>query len=372
MTQRVGILTLPLHNNYGGILQAAALYKALENAGKTPVLLSKKAERPIWTRAALRVLQTVPGQNIGDLRARERERAIHYPFIAEHLPNRTGILRTREQFSRALRQLGLDAVVVGSDQVWRFEYHGDDNPMIYFLDFAEDLGVRRISYAASFGQKDWAYPRKTEEASRLLAHFDAVSARETSGVQICRTTLGRPDAALCLDPTLLLDRAHYAAIAAKAPPPPRGAVLNYVLDRTSFARDICGTVIATCPGIGRANEITIRKGGAKPDIPAWLRAFQHANFVVTDSFHGTVFSILFERNFISIPNRGRGVDRFTSLLDQLGLADRIFTGDDPAEASAIAARPIDYATVGARLDKLRVSSSDFLLGALSEARAEAA
>lgn len=100
------------------------------------------------------------------------------------------------------------------------------------------------------------------------------------------------------------------------------------------------------------------------DVPGWLRAFMDADFVVTDSFHGCVFSIIFKKNFIAILNEDRGADRFTSLLDQLGLRDRLVTNPTSEKLRELAMQPIDFAPVDAKLKELRARSAAFLQEAL--------
>lgn len=366
MVERVGLLTLPLHTNYGGIIQIAALYQFLVRHGKKPLFLRKKPVRPLVQRLVAKVLWSLPGQNIGGARAQEQQRAVHYPFIDRFMPNATKPLRTSRDFARAARRHDLQAVAVGSDQVWRLDYHADGAPLTYFLDFVDPATVRRISYAASFGHSTWSYPDFTEPAAQLLSQFHAVGVREESGVDICRDSLGRTDARVVLDPTLLVDPVFYDEAVAPGSAFDQPTVVKYVLDQSAKVQ----AATAAAMEILSRDRMAIRSLSATDqsaplDIPHWLQAFRDAEFVITDSFHGTIFAIVFKKRFVTVPNHDRGFDRFVTLLGRLGLSERLLTSDDPSAVGRILAAPIDYDAVDARLSRLRTEAADFLLSALA-------
>lgn len=364
MANTVGLLTLPLHTNYGGILQIAALYQFLAANGKQPVLLRNERARPMHHLLADSILRRIPGQDIRRARSNEKARALHYPFINSFMPTKTAKLRTSSDFRKATTRYNLDAVIVGSDQVWRFEYHGDQKWMTYFLDFIDPSVVRGISYAASFGLSDWSYPDQTKRAGQLLSYFHAVSVRENSGAAICRDTLGRGDCVVTLDPTLLVDAAFYDRAIARHPVYTGRKIVSYILDQSSIVQK---TERAVREALGQGLEafsLRSSSGEKRFDIPEWLRAIRDAEFVITDSFHGTVFCIIFQKNFIAIPNAGRGRDRFTSLLENLRLLDRLFVSQNVDEIESIVKRPVDFSHALQRLAELRKQSAHFLLAAL--------
>ncbi|MCV6594972.1 MAG: polysaccharide pyruvyl transferase family protein [Silicimonas sp.] len=356
---KVGILTLPLVDNFGGILQAAALYRVLSVMGHHPVLLKKKFWRPASQRLVGSVLRKVPGHDLGKVRSMAKARDRHIPFLDAMMPNQAGPVYSRDDLERAARRLGLDAVVVGSDQVWRPDYIEDIDTASFFLDLPGD--IRKISYAASFGKSEWTAPHRLGEVRRLLAGFDAVSLRESSGVDLCREVLGRRVCTQTLDPTLLVDARFYDEII--GPGEDRAPyVLNYALDPSAGAKAVLsGDFDGPAQGLD-VRTLTLDDGADTMDVPSWLRAFRDAAFVVTDSFHGTVFSILFQKPFVCFGNQSRGMDRFTSLLSLLGLEDRLVL-----EAAALAGleAEIDYGAVLSRLAEHRAASAAFLEGALA-------
>ncbi|HBW1543663.1 TPA: polysaccharide pyruvyl transferase family protein, partial [Klebsiella quasipneumoniae] len=101
-----------------------------------------------------------------------------------------------------------------------------------------------------------------------------------------------------------------------------------------------------------------------PSVPAWLKSFFDADFIITDSFHGTVFSIIFNKPFIALSNKERGAARFISLLNMFGLESRLVTDVDKFDKNIIDDN-IDYVEVNKRLEQYRIMSLDFISNALS-------
>ena len=358
---KIGILTLPLFNNYGGLVQAAALYHFLEQNGHEVVLLSKKYERPIHKRIAAQILRKIPFHNIGNVRSIEAQRAIHYGFLDRFIPNRSRQLYSSAMLRKFVRQNDIECVIVGSDQVWRPDYVSDEDTRNFFLGFSSE--IRKVSYAASFGTSEWTRPNRIPEVKELLSRFHAVSLREYSGVEICKSVLGREDCTLTLDPTLIVDPAIYEKMVYGSSTSEKH-VLNYVLDKNPDFQKITGRVIKAIGGQHGVRSILLDEDQRPATVPEWVNAFRSASFVVTDSFHGTVFSILFRKPFVSIVNTERGADRFVTILDQLDLSDRLVSGDDPARIQRLVNVPIDYCKAHNKLDSLRERSRQFIHAAL--------
>lgn len=364
MAPRVGILTLHLHVNYGGYLQAAALYRLLEDEGFEPVLLRKEPENLSGAGRLIRnLLRAIPGQNLGGVRGRAKARARHEPFTRRFIPKITRPCHNRKELRSEVEQRGLDAVVVGSDQVWRMDFHQDSNHAVYFLSFVP-AGVRKLSYAASFGYPDWRYPDLMEEAAGLLASFDAVSVREQSGIAICRNTLGREQCDLVLDPTLVVDPTLYEQAAAPSQPRSRPTLVSYVLDQSAKSIAARDAVEAVLPATYEKIMLSCDWENRQVSVGEWLRAFMDADVVFTDSFHGTVFSILFGKKFITLGSKDRGLDRLTTLLESVGLTDRLVLDEDLAKIAPLVNQDIDYEPVNERLTALRRTSRSYLLSAL--------
>lgn len=393
LPHRIGLLTLPLYTNYGGILQAAALYQILTaEMGKDVVFLERTSSMASATpmhRATVQTLERLPflpalrdrlharakrtGPLAGlarkllpkaELALRARKSRTHEPFLDKVLPHRSGKLVSTADMAAAVERHGIATLVVGSDQVWRLDYLPGSAQADFFFGFAPSPTVRKVAYAASFGHSDWIYPEHTDSTRELLSRFDAVSVRERSGVDICARVLGRADAVQVIDPTLLVDPAFYERIAAPAGRRTGKTFLSYVLDegpdRVAFGQAVQA---ALDPDYAH-RPLTLVSGSATLDVPAWLRAFMDADFVVTDSFHGMVFSVLFRKNFVALVNSSRGADRFTSLMHGLGLEDRLVFDADPERARQLVRTPVDFERVAPRLQALRASSGEFLRQAL--------
>lgn len=378
---KIGILTQPLHLNYGGIIQNWALQQVLKSMGHEPVMINRCNDAPVRTAKlmlarSLSLVKHLTLKAIGrDSWARlcnpfARVYNLYQPrFADKHFCNthieKSEELYSEEELRRWIEKCDLEAFIVGSDQVWRQEY----SPRIetYFLDFLSTTDKRkRIAYAASFGT-DCGYMAedKLPECCRLLSRFDAVSVRENGGLKIVREVFGYNEAVKTLDPTLLLSADHYKSVINGDSEPSKPYVAAYILDDTDEKTSILNDVASTF-NISFKRMSANYTGSKMPTVQQWLALFANAEFVVTDSFHGCVFSIIFEKPFIAIGNTGRGLDRFTSLLDSLDLGNRLINSlyDFNSKRNALLS-PIDYKRVKVQLDEQRRQSLSFLTNALA-------
>ena len=227
-----------------------------------------------------------------------------------------------------LKAEDFDAIVVGSDQVWRPKYFGKIEDA--YLQFAKDWNIKRIAYAASFGTAEWEYTEnQTEICKDLIKKFDAVSVREDSGKDMCKKYLD-VDAEHLLDPTMLLEKEDYIRIFANSGTPQSpGTLMCYILDETPEKQSLINKISREKDLIPFRVNSKVENCTAplaeriQPPVEQWIRGFYDAEFVVTDSFHACVFSILFNKPFIAISNKGRGESRFQSLLKLFDLDNRI-------------------------------------------------
>jgi len=359
---RIGILTQPQRANYGGIIQNWALQQVLRRLGHNPVTISygyftRHTRRRIniyWL--AHNLLRTKARHSLESTWAwRRGECARLQNFCRRHLALTRGNDCCSERHWHADR---VDAYVVGSDQVWRPCYNAGSGMLRAMLGGYVPDGKLLVAYAASFGSDEWEMTsEQTTMARNLIRNFAAVSVREHSGVELCRRYLG-VDAQHVLDPTLLLTAADYRSLItpeAAASIPDR-ALGVYILDPTPAKQ-------AETERLAAQLNLQIHlmgqhdAKGHKASMESWLAAFDRAEYILTDSFHGTVFSLLFHRPFTTLINEQRGAGRVTSLLALAGLPDRT----DPAAATA----PIDWRAVDSRLAASRPASIDFLRTTLS-------
>lgn len=332
---KVGVLTLPLWNNYGGILQAYALTLTLNRLGHDVIFLDVKRNRLKKSHAFIQNLRRWLKNKVLSKAGPYYPNQTELEFISSKTRN---FVEKKIQPSSGWMQLselpefscGLDAIIVGSDQVWRPEYC----PSIefYFLGFAPK-SIRKISYAASLGTDDWRFnDQNTLIAKNLLQKFNAVSVREKSAVDLIRDNM-EVSAVQCCDPTLLLDTTDYLNIA-DIPNMSSGGegLFCYILDPEESRMQGLENIGASLGyPIFYNMPKTFNKYFAKdpesyvfPKVESWIECFQKSDFVVTDSFHGCVFSIIFNKPFIAIANIDRGYTRFESLLEIYNLKDRLF------------------------------------------------
>lgn len=334
---KIAIITLPLIANYGGILQNYALQTVLKRMGHTveTITLPWELQQPWWRKPLAYSKRSVDKYVL-----RRRKMPVFYEqwynrtlpilvhdmwnFVEEHIHTR------RVENFADISEGEYDAFVVGSDQIWRpmYSYRPITNA---YLDFAKDWkNTKRVAYAASFGTDQWEYSElQTRQCTALAALFDGISVREGAAVRLCREHL-HCEAVHVLDPTMLLAAEDYVALLKdKKLEAPRGELLTYVLDETPEKARIIEKVANHFQyAIYRANSrfedwtapLTERK---QPPVEQWLKDFQDAKFVITDSFHATVFSILFGKPFIVIGNKERGLSRIDSLLKLFGLEGHV-------------------------------------------------
>lgn len=371
---RIGILTLPLHTNYGGILQAYALQTVLERMGHEVVVFDcplRKFELPIWKKPlcySKRIIKRYILQDKGTLINKERidfEKERYFrkntqPFINAHIHRY--VVRKLED----IKKDDIDAIVVGSDQIWRMLYFKSmwftKRAANAFLAFTAGWNIKRIAYAASFGNNNPEIPEgEIEDCKQAISKFDAVSVREKNGVKICKDLFGI-DAKWVLDPTMLLQLSDYIKlIGNKKDENSHGMLMSYVLDEYPEVAELRSKIAKEKNlkvNISNVADNGSDKSGVLPQPPVehWLQSFLDADYIINDSFHACVFSILFHKQFTVYGNKDRGMERFTSLLSMFGLEDRLVTNVNEYKPLP----DIDYTKVDKILNEKRKEAVVFL------------
>ena len=339
---KIGILTLPLHTNYGGILQAYALQTVLERMGHEVVVFNKKANLPIlpsykkplyYSARFIKKILVNPHAIV----RRETIARNEYPIVSQYTQ------RFINQYIQCywingiqdIEKAKLDAMVVGSDQIWRPRYFvrmWKSDIADAFLAFTEKWDIKRYAYAASFGVSECEYPQEIKGVLREAARrFNAISVREKSGIDLCRNYFD-VSAIQVLDPTMLLAKEDYIELVEKGrQPKSTGDIFCYILDSTPDKEGLVSRIAREkqlTPFHVKAERMektkTLEERIHKP-VEAWIRGFYDAKFIITDSFHACVFSILFGKPFIVVGNKGRGFTRFSSLLDMFSLKKNLIS-----------------------------------------------
>src|SRR5690554_3247677 len=362
--KKIGLLTMPVKENYGGIIQIAALYSFLETNGYAPYLIRKKYDESLSKRIFRCILSHNPLYFLYDyknLTKREKQSSKLKSFIDNFFVNKTALSFNKEQYIKSVENM--DAVIVGSDQVWRYKYVGK-NYKYYFLDYLPP-NTKKISYAASFGVDQWEGNQETvQNVEKLLAQFKAVSVREKTGVAICNDTFHYNKAVHVLDPTFLPEVSFYNKLIDKEKIQKKVRLFSYVLDNSDFVKEVIAHTSKSLNLEVDTIKLTDYKFSTNPSIAEWLYHFREADFVITDSFHGTVFSILFNKQFVCIGNKKRGYTRFESLLSLLNLNDRLIFDYNVENINTLLNNKINYDAVEFLKQKQIETSKEFLLKSL--------
>lgn len=374
----IALVIFPFHPSHGCILQTFAIYSKLKELGHDVTIINRK-NQPISDMAAFR-------RGISNLKGRMRgtyQGPVFYrgnspkavmqnlqPFIDSAFGNDIKTVYSSEETCRLVQGDSFDAYIVGSDQVWRPKYVPD--VYHYFLDFVSvSSKAKRIAFCPSFGTDEWEYSEEqTERCKLLLGLFNGVAVREESGVKLCEENFNKTVAHL-LDPTVLLKPDDYLqAVELKPQGAPDNVLSYYYLDNTEEKLGILHRISGAlrCKE-NRINTETENRNARlrdriAPSLQTWIGGFAKSRFVVADSFHATMFAIIFNTPFITVANKKRGLSRFESLLKTFGLEERMVTSLEGVTDELIQA-PIDWKRVNNSLQKERERSMDFIKTSLS-------
>ena len=230
---KIGIVTQPLSRNYGGILQNYALQQTLIKLGHYPYTfdLGKFTWKDwfgITIKSIIKLIIGRPYAFVDIPPKRHQQERILRQFVNDKI--NLILPRSYNPLIEQVKKYNLEAIIVGSDQVWRPKYNRCIEDM--YLKFAENLKLVKIAYAASFGTNKWEYSEEQTKICKSLAqHFDAISVREKSGVDLCKKYLS-VDATHILDPTLLLTADDYKTLLTHIPETGSKYLFAYILDQT--------------------------------------------------------------------------------------------------------------------------------------------
>ena len=354
---KIGLLSYHRNYNYGWNLQCYALMTVLKSLGHEVSLIDKMkfSNQSCWGRlknACARIFHLNRGKSYEEV---QKERGVNIaPFFDNYIFPRTHCINNQKGYRKLPR---FDALVVGSDQVWRKKLV---NPLAdYFFNFI-DYPAILISYAASFGVDYAEYSdEEINRCGKLIERFKAVSVRERSGVKLIKDVYKwRCNPIVMPDPTLLLPRHDYEKISGVSMGQTSG-LFCYILDMTDDKEkviDKISTIYSLQPKI-----ISLDEEKAYPSVEEWLQSFRDAEFVFTDSFHGCVFSLIFRKPFIAYGNAKRGIARFVSLLDSFGLRERLIESSSGMERMDMQSiKNINKEHLDAVQDEMRKKALDFL------------
>lgn len=343
---KIGILTQPLHNNYGGLLQNYALQQVLKNRGHIVETIDHGIRKvPVWHKLLYVIKEQCfhwlmpskyPAPSYEPNNKEKQIISANTSYFVDKYIDRTRVFYTYEELKRIVEDSSFDAYIVGSDQCWRPSYSGGFLDVMY-LKFAFNDNVKRLAYAASFGVDKWEYtPQETILCADLVKKFDEVTVREDSAIKLCKKYLNI-DASLVLDPTMLLNKEDYEKIVEEEKEPASSGDLfcyilnpgrekNRFIDRVSKQYGVVQFSVLPKCRFEDLNRRIVKQNiddCVYPSVTSWLRGFIDAKMTIVDSFHGLVFSIIFNKPFWVLENAHRGNARFNSILKLFNLEDRL-------------------------------------------------
>jgi len=267
--------------------------------------------------------------------------------------------------------------LVGSDQLWNIDLSRNLG-QFYFLGFV-DNETKKISYGTSFGRKYEGTEEEKNITKANLKRFDGISVRDELSLNISKEIFGIKNVVQVCDPTLLLDSSDYMNLINKANIQKKDEYfLAYILDpnpeigfrleKLSKDRNIKIFIILDHPTDIKIENIKnfSLKGKGNVEIKEinyikdWLWYFYNSKNVLTDSYHGTLFSIIFRKPFITLKNNKRGGERFISLLKSLNLMDRLFETPECINDKDYLYDKIDYKIALKKLSKIKEFSYNWL------------
>lgn len=358
---KIGIMTMYYGNiSHGGLLQAYALQRTLEEFGHDAQVISYdyNYQNRSWVRKVVHEIKAMPYYtrciSHGDHTDRKYKEYMKSVSHSKYYTPDT-IADIENEY---------DVIIVGSDQVWNETYCDE----AFYLPFVKDE-KKKIAYAASVG-KDWLSDSQLNDLVTRISSFSAISVREKNLQGELNKYLNKPVDFVC-DPTMLHDRAFWSSHSSETIVEGEYILLYTLSPNKSinekvsvFAKKI-GLPIVTVPNVNcNMNNEEAKMG----DIQAWsvgpkefLRLIMDVECVITDSFHCTVFSLIFNKDIYCFNRKNLGSSmnsRLKSLLNYCGLDSRFIVLDELLES--IRLQSIDYLQVSKRIEKFAKESSEWL------------
>ena len=356
---RIGTLTFPNSPSHGAALQMYALWKTLENLDcEVEVInyVTSVVNHQITKNASLSIFKKIKNSAINHIIANSKESFLIFESqVKKYPPESIGLDEINELADR------YDRIIVGSDQVWNPVVTGND--MNFYLKFLSDSS-KKATYAPSFGNDDVAEEDK-EEIAKLLADIPYLSAREKQGAEIIKRLTGR-EVPVVLDPTFLLSKSDWKKLE-KKPKYKKEYVLFYTIKPSpalrAFAQRLAdeqGLILVTIGGRAR-DKFNPKKHSAFGVGPAeFLGLISNAKYVVTNSFHGTAFSVIYRKNFYVEYSTDTN-SRLINLIEGLELSECV--ADSKSAPQPI---DIDYSKAEILLNKQVEQSMDYLKSVIKD------
>jgi len=363
---KVGVITYHRAHNYGGVLQAYALSKTIEKIGHEVKVIDYKCQ------FIEKQYKKITFKNIPKLKKLasiliHNGNTIHNGanfecFVKNYISTTD---RTYSNYDDLVNvNADFDLFITGSDQVWSPYCSGFDTS--YFLDFVSD-DRKKNAYAASFGVES-IDDKLVGKYKELISSFNSISVRESTGKKIVSSLVNR-DVPIVLDPTLLLNKSDWINIV-NDKFKSRKYILLYMIAESKGTIELAKSigeklgleVIYISDRLFKRKGVTTLSGLSVND---WLSLFYHANYIVTNSFHGVAFSINFNKDFYVqfLPGRAKTNTRIENIMENYGLMERLLN----SKTTSLSEYPSinNYSSINEVLDKSRDMSLLYLSSSLN-------
>ena len=370
---RVKLFTYHFSDNYGALIQAYALRKWFMNCSIDAQFINYHPRyveeggdydeffNPRKWKKNLTISYLKATSLYGSLCGSATQHKAFDDFRKQYLGVTGSRLLDADQLVGAI---DADMLVCGSDQIWSPSVQRGLDP-VYFLDFPFVEGIRKISYAPSFGRAQLA-PQFHVEARRLISQLDGISVREDSGVEIVRAVSGR-EAQCVPDPTILLGDFH--ELLGPISPTQDNHIFCYALRTSEVIREVAEHV-AKVNGVRLLSSRTAHQRwkaiGTSSELGPieWLQQIYSSSMVITNSFHGVALSVIFNKPFLFVALSGKRDalnERVNNLLTYLDLNNRVVRSSNFDKIDEMLTRSIDWFEVNKKLALMRETGSGFLL-----------
>lgn len=364
---KVGILTFHNKDNYGAVLQAYALqmylrsigcaveiinfipresnYRVIDWIGRTPYTTFLKWKKQMKRIAGLE-------RNLAKSKVFAEFRETYLNISSVLYPSISSLKKSTPD---------VDILVVGSDQIWSPKLVRDKDYSTFWLDFGPEC-IKKIAYAGSFGG-EYGDRKSYSNISKWALSFSAISARERNAVEFLHS-LNVKFASWAPDPAFLLDwsRAVKNDFSLR-----RKGIGRFVLNsRNQCSADKIEKQLISIEDYRRESPVDINSANLSP--LDWVKCISTLKFLITDSFHGTVFCLITNTPFIAILWEGAEVsrnDRVVSLLDEFGLKHLAVSANLTESLDSFEKQKIDWDKVNSKMHEVRQQGTSFLEKSIS-------
>lgn len=357
--KRIGIVTYHRPINYGAILQAYALQKKIKELGVECDVIDYRNRTIESLHKKKKLMEAKSFRQFVRDACLFKNHNLKYDKFRRFAEKNLTLSRPFFDFEELTRiENSYDKFVVGSDQVWNYEINKMDP--VYFLCFVKEKS-KKVSYATSFGI-DYIPENFRDKYIQYLKDFDEISVREKKGSEIIRDILSK-ESEVVLDPTLLLEKDKWYEISEDCIVNGGKYILVYAFGGSKYIKDLAKRIskktgykiIWISNTYKKSFNIKYVKSAGPNEF---LGLFKKAEYIITNSFHGTAFSINFNKQFFTelLPKHKGTNSRIIDLLNLFNLRSRIIDSVSSADLN----QTIDYRNINYILNTEREKSNEFL------------